>query len=201
MAGRRTPGQRAGLTRARIVAAARAVVAEHGVDGLTMRALAERLGVAPNALYSHVADKGALLDALLDDALAEVDATGADHAEPLEGLRGLMADTLRVLMAHPDLVPLYVARQGARGPNASRLGALMLELLQRAGVGAAGQAAAQRVLIVYTIGFAALGTRAPLEPERPVPPAELVDSFDQGLRWLLAGIRSEAAASSRRSSR
>jgi AcrR family transcriptional regulator len=37
-----------------------------------MRTLARRLGVAPNAVYSHVASKADLLDALLDDLLAEV---------------------------------------------------------------------------------------------------------------------------------
>ena len=38
-----------------------------------------------------------------------------------------------VLLAHPDLVALYLGRQGARGPNAVRLGEVMLALLARAG--------------------------------------------------------------------
>ncbi len=63
----RGPGQRAGLSQPAVLAAARELLATAGVDGLTMRALARRLDVAPNALYSHVRSKTDLLDALLDD--------------------------------------------------------------------------------------------------------------------------------------
>ena len=65
----RGPGQRAGLTRAAVLDTAHALLAEDGLDALTMRALARRLGVAPNALYSHVPGKTELVDALLDDRL------------------------------------------------------------------------------------------------------------------------------------
>jgi TetR/AcrR family transcriptional regulator, tetracycline repressor protein len=155
-----------------------------------MRALAERLGVSPNALYSHVADKTDLVDAVLDDVLAEVRAPAPDVEDPIAGLRALMASTHDVLLAHPGLVPLYVARQGARGANAHRLGDVMLALLERAGVSGTAAREALRVLIVYTIGFSAFATRSPLEvgADRPVPTKEMSENFDRGLRWLLAGI-------------
>jgi TetR/AcrR family transcriptional regulator, tetracycline repressor protein len=186
----RAPGQRAGLTRPRVLATAHELLAERGIDALTMRALAERLGVSPNTLYSHVADKTDLVDAILDDVLAEVEAPLADAEDPTAGLQALMASTHEVLLAHPDLVPLYVARQGARGPNAHRLGDVMLALLDRAGVRGDAALEARRVLIVYTIGFAAFANRPPFEDsaEGPVPPGRISDSFDSGLRWLLAGI-------------
>src|SRR5919106_90497 len=128
MSGSRTPGQRAGLSRERVLAVARELLAERGFDALTMRALADRLGVSPNAIYSHVEDKTDLVDALLDDVLAEVEAPGPDADDPIEGLHAIMTSTFDVLLAHPDLVPLYVARQGARGPNAYRLGDVMIAL-------------------------------------------------------------------------
>lgn len=179
----RLPGQRAGLTRDRVLAAAREVLADGGFDALTMRALAERLGVRPNALYSHVESKTALVDDLLDGALAEVDAPGPDVADPVAGMHALLASTHDVLLAHPDLVPLYLARQGARGPNAQRLGEIMLALLDRAGVTGPEAREALRVLIAYMIGFAAFVTGESSEPAD-----ELVDNFDRGLGWLLAGI-------------
>jgi TetR/AcrR family tetracycline transcriptional repressor len=186
----RTPGQRAGLTRARVLETAHELLGERGIDALTMRALAERLGVSPNTLYSHVADKTDLVDAILDDVLAEVDAPRSDVEDPTAGLHALMASTHEVLLAHPDLVPLYVARQGARGPNAHRLGDLMLALLDRAGVTGAAALEARRVLIVYTIGFAAFAARPPFEAgaEPPLPPERISENFLSGLGWLLAGI-------------
>ena len=180
----RAPGQRAGLTRARVLAAARELLAESGLAGVTMRALAQRLGVSPNALYSHVASKTALVDDVLDDLLAEVEAPDPATADPVAGLHALMASTHAVLLAHPDLVGLYLARQGARGPNAVRLGEVMLALLARAGVTGAAAREAQRVLIVYAIGFAAFT----VEPGDAPRPAELGATFERGLRWLLAGI-------------
>ncbi len=155
-----------------------------------MRALAERLDVAPNALYSHVPSKTALIDDVLDDVLDEVEAPAADVEDPHVGLHALMASTYQVLLAHPDLVPLYLARGGARGPNAQRLGDTVLALLACAGVSGTSAREALRVLIVYTIGFAAFATRPVIGPAAgPQLPAERMrGNFESGLRWLLAGI-------------
>jgi len=182
----RIPGQRAGLSRDRVLGAAREQIAEAGLEGLTMRALADRLGVTPNALYSHVESKTGLVDDLLDDVLAEVDepALGGD---PRAALHDLMSSTYDVLLAHPDLVPVYLARQGARGENAQRLGEIMLTQLERAGIGGPAAREAQRVLIVHTIGFAAFTSSAAGDP-RVLAPNELRSNFEAGLHWLLAGI-------------
>src|SRR5688572_24038246 len=118
----RTPGQRAGLSHDAVLSAARTVFAERGLEGVAMRAVPQDLGVAPSALYCHVADKGALVDALLDDVLGALDPPDPD-AEPLDGLRGVMLATFGLLGRHPGLVPLYLARQGARGTHAQVLGA------------------------------------------------------------------------------
>lgn len=183
------PGQRAGLSRALLLAAAHDLLAEQGLDGLTMRALAARLGVSPNALYSHVASKTALVDEILDDVLAEVEAPAPDVHDPGAGLHALMSSTYDVLLAHPDLVPVYVARGGARGANAQRLGEIMLGLLDRAGVDGSPALEARRVLIVFAIGVAAFTTHPPFEGgDRTHPPEEMRASFERGLRWLLTGI-------------
>lgn len=186
----RAPGQRAGLTRAAVLTASSEVLAKGGVEALTMRALARRLHVAPNALYSHVANKTALLDLLLDELLASVTAPAPDAEDPVAALVDLMTSTYEVLTAHPALVPLYLARQGARGPHAVRLGGVMDALLVGAGVDADGAAAARRVLIVHTIGSAAFATSAPAGPDtdRPLSPEESRRTFTRSLHWLLAGI-------------
>ncbi|NED95687.1 helix-turn-helix transcriptional regulator [Phytoactinopolyspora alkaliphila] len=197
MAGPRTPGQRAGLTRDTVLKTARDVLTERGLDGLTMRHLASRLGVAPNALYSYVANKTALVDDLLDDVLADVETPAPDSADPTGDLSVVMTSTFSVLLGHPDLVPLYLARQGARGPNAQRLGEVMLHLLAAAGLTGTAAHEARRVLIVFTIGFAALATPAPVEPEAapPLTADDVSGNFRRGLQWLLAGILGGPAVS------
>lgn len=179
----RGPGQRAGLSREAIVAVAREVLDDGAV--LSMRAVAGRLGVAPNALYSHVEGREGLLDAVLDDLLAALPLP--DPADdPEAGLTALMTATHELLLAHPGLVPHFVARQGSRGQNAQRLGEAMRVLLDRAGVhDRAAQDTAIRVLVVHTIGDAAVaagpGGTGPIDPDR------LRASYATGLRWLLDG--------------
>lgn len=162
-----------------------------------MRRLAARLDVAPNALYSHVANKTQLFDDLLDDLLEQVQAPPIDVEDPVAALTALMTSTYAVLTAHPSLVPLYLARQGARGSNAVRLGERMDALLARAGVADSGVPEARRVLIVHTIGFAAFSTGAE-EADASAPPVaneEAQRSFARGLQWVLAGIVHDARAS------
>jgi predicted RNase H-like nuclease len=66
------PPTRPPLTRDRVVAQAVALADEQGVAGLSMRALAARLGVEAMSLYHHVANKEALLDAMVDAVFAEM---------------------------------------------------------------------------------------------------------------------------------
>ncbi len=186
-----------------MLAAAHELLVAGGVDALSMRRLAARLEVAPNALYSHVASKTQLLDDLLDDLLAQVQAPPEDAEDPVAALAALMDSTYAVLIAHPSLVPLYLARQGARGANAVRLGERMDALLTRAGVPDRGVPEARRVLIVHTIGFAAFSTGAGMADGSapPVAAEEAGRNFARGLQWVLAGIVQDARESGQDSAR
>ena len=153
-AGTRGPGVRAGLTRDAVVAVARRIVDEDGLDALTLRRLAAELGVMPNALYSHVTSKAALLDLLMDDVAGEVEPPDPDAVEWREGLRALFASTRKTVGAAPELAPLFLSR-ASRGPNALRLGEVTLELLARGGIEGAAAVKALRMLLVYAFGYAA----------------------------------------------
>jgi len=158
-----------------------------------MRRLARRLGVAPNALYSHVADRDDLVDALLDDTLNEVRAPDPRSGDWRAGIETIMRRTYQVLLAHPDLVPLYVARRGARGPQAVALGEAMLEMLARGGIEGDAATEAMRTLIVHTIGFAAFATGDALPPgQSSLTPKALDRLFLRSLSWLLDGIAHDA---------
>ena len=179
----RGPGQRAGLTRAAVLDTAHALLAEEGFDALTMRALARRLGVAPNALYSHVPGKTELVDALLDDRLSLVEVPDPDAPDPVAALAALMTSSYEVLLGRPDLLPLYLSRQGSRGPNALRLGVATDALLTRLGLAAEAVPAARRALIVHAIGGAAFAGA-----DGPVARDLARTDFTRSLRWLLDGI-------------
>lgn len=190
MSATRGSGQRAGLTRPQVLAAARGLLAERGLAALTMRALAARLSVTPNALYSHVEGKEALVDDLLDDALGSVRVPPDDLRDPGAGVHAVMTASYDALLDHRDLVPLYLARQGARGPNAQHLGDVVLALLKQADVHGERAREALRILIIHTIGFAAFTSNALASTGDPdgAHAAELAMSFDRSLTWLLTGI-------------
>jgi AcrR family transcriptional regulator len=75
------------LTRERVVAEALMLIAEEGVEVLTMRTLGARLGVVPGALYRHVRSKEQLQDLIVDGVLAEVDCD-IDHARSSRSILG-----------------------------------------------------------------------------------------------------------------
>jgi AcrR family transcriptional regulator len=173
-----------------VLVAARELLAADGVGNLSMRALARSLGVAPNALYGHVGNRDQLIDLVLDDVLAQVHRPAEKDlaANPTGAVRDIMLSSYDVLVAHPGLMPAYLERQGARGVQAQQLGHVALDGLGRAGVEEATAREAMRVLIVYTIGFAALSARPADLGDPPLSPAELRANFRTGLDWLLLGI-------------
>ena len=211
---RRGPGERAGLDPDQVLEAARAVSLREGAANLSLRGVARELGVAPNAVYSYFPDKPALLAALLDGLLAEVEVAEPQRIDWREGLRDILRQTRRLLLSHQDLIPLFLSRPG-RGPHALRLGESMLALLERGGVSGRRAVDALRILLTYTLGFAALEAprRADPEGEARVTASEAVfraardqprlrelrrelarhpddRTFETGLGWLLAGMAS-----------
>ena len=188
----RGPGQRAGLDTVQVLAAARAVLRQDGVQALSLRAVARRLGVAPNTLYSHVAGKDDLLDLVLDDVLGGVAVPAEEEVQrdPWGAVRAIMLDSYDVLLAHPGLVPAYLDRQGARGVQARRLGVVTMRALGNAGLDEVAAREAIRVLIVNTVGFAAFSARPDGAGPGAIGADELRRNFENGLDWLLAGIGS-----------
>src|ERR1700744_2099374 len=73
MAKQKTPTRKP-LSRTRVLQAAVALADEAGLQGFSMRGLAQELGVVPMALYKHVANKEELLDGMVDIVFSEMQA-------------------------------------------------------------------------------------------------------------------------------
>ncbi|MCR6485165.1 TetR/AcrR family transcriptional regulator C-terminal domain-containing protein [Amycolatopsis sp. OK19-0408] len=99
-----------GLSRDRILREALALVDEEGLDAVSMRKLARRLGVDPMSLYNHVDGKEALLDGIAEVLLAAIPATtpGPDLRTTMSalahGFRG-------AVLGHPRAAPLVLTRR------------------------------------------------------------------------------------------
>lgn len=89
--------RRALLSRDVVLRAAVALADESGIDSLSMRNLAQALGVVPMALYKHVANKDELLDGMVDVVVGEIDA-------PVSGAHWRGAVRHRVLSARGALL-------------------------------------------------------------------------------------------------
>ena len=145
--------RRRALTRGRVVTEALAILSADGVEALSMRALAARLGVVPGALYRHVRSKEQLYDLILDAVLAEVDPP-ADPSLPWAERVTMLAHRLRaVLEGHPGLAGLLKTRDPL-SPHSLALAEAFLGPLDAAGLPGRQAARAFRLIYDYTLGFA-----------------------------------------------
>jgi AcrR family transcriptional regulator len=99
----RAPGR---LSREGIVAAAIELADRDGLDGLSMRRLAQHLGVDAMSIYYHVHDKRTLLGEMADAVAAEIPEAPSDG--PWTGrLRELVMGARRVMLRHPWVVRVF----------------------------------------------------------------------------------------------
>jgi AcrR family transcriptional regulator len=92
---RRTP-----LNRDRVLRAAVVLADDAGMDALSMRRLADKLGVVPMALYKHVANKDELLDGMVDVLIGEI-APAVQAGDWKRAVRQRVLSARQVLLRHP----------------------------------------------------------------------------------------------------
>lgn len=167
--GRRGPKR--ALTEDQILDAALALLDEGGPAAASVRGIAARVGVAPNAVYTYFPDKAAVVKGVVERLLGEVHAAapvvpGRPWRDSIEDLAVALR---RRLGAHPGAVPLMIGGP-IDGPHALSLGERLLELLDQAGLAPEDAARASYLLITYTFGSIALEVAeahsdGPLRPE------------------------------------
>jgi TetR/AcrR family tetracycline transcriptional repressor len=208
-AARHAPG--APLTRERIVTAALALVDREGLGALSMRRLGAELGVDPMAAYHYLPNKRALLDAIVEAVMAEIDLSLDDPALPAEERVMYAACAYRdVLLAHANALPILLSR-GPSTPAALRPVELLIGIFRDAGLSAGEALAAMNAVAATvrgTVGMVADTAAAPVDPDhleaqaRALPPDQfphlretalcvpdfLGKDFEFGIRALARGL-------------
>lgn len=102
------------LSRDLIRDSALAVIDAEGLPALSMRRLAQELGVQAASLYSHYRTKDEVLDAVANLLTEQVDTSGFAGGDWREGLRRWARSYHATLAAHPNAVPVVATGAGRR---------------------------------------------------------------------------------------
>ncbi|MEW1954108.1 TetR family transcriptional regulator [Terrabacter sp. NPDC080008] len=179
------------LSRDEVVATAVGLLRRYGLGDLTMRRLARELGVAPGALYWHVANKQELLVEVADALLSEIPPAPQGHP-PAEALAGLCVAVRDALVQVPDAADV-VGMAYAVDPGATRALRDVARLVHDAGAPASERDEVAALVVHHVLGsiggqqnrgLAALG-----DPDLPPPdPASEAKAFEVGLAVVIRGI-------------
>jgi AcrR family transcriptional regulator len=110
-------GPRPGLSVEEVVGAAIGIADAEGLSALSMRRVAERLGVSTMSVYTYVPGKGELVDLMVDEVMGEAvapDATGGGWREELEGVARRNWELYR---RHPWVLQVAATSRPPLGPN------------------------------------------------------------------------------------
>jgi AcrR family transcriptional regulator len=143
------------LSRAEVIEQALALLEEQGAGALSMRRLADRVGVSPNALYTHVRGKADLIDGIVDEVYGGIDLATDRTADWSKQLTALARAVREHLLAHPAVVPHALQRPGL-GPHGLRLGEAIYDVLRPAGFSDEAVVGTVYALLTYVLGFVAL---------------------------------------------
>ena len=174
---RRRPGPRRALTEDEILDAALCLLDDGGANAASIRGIAAKVGVAPNAVYTYFPDKAAVFEALVERLLGEVDHdTFGDRSRPWRDRVEALALELRErLCAHPGAVPLLVGGP-LNGPHALAINGPLLQLLADAGLAPGDAARAAYLLFAYVVGSVALEVSDVRQPGQLPPESERIDT-------------------------
>jgi TetR/AcrR family tetracycline transcriptional repressor len=123
------------LTKTAVVEQALALADAEGPEALTIRRLADQLGVTPMAIYWHFKNKDQLVTAVADHVMSEV-TPDRDQAAPWQDqLRSMVQALVRVVRAHPSGPALLAAADKSQVETFNRATDVVLGLLSEAGFG------------------------------------------------------------------
>ena len=209
------------LSTERVLRAAVDLADRGGFDSLSMRKLAQALGVEAMSLYNHVEDKAAILDGICEVVMAEF-AFPPESDDWRDLVRSGACAWRDMLRAHPNVIALFAERKHPLSSiDALRPMEFALDVLRRSGLPDAEVVNAFRVLGGYIMGFVMIETGKMMsgmggeqdatreDVAEFVPPGEVPNflallpylgscepnqNFDFGLELIISGIEARIAA-------
>jgi AcrR family transcriptional regulator len=130
-----------------------------GLETLSYRRLADRLGVTPMALYRHVGGRDALLDGIGDLVLDQLSLPESTEADWREQFRATARSFRALLIAHPAVVPIFLSRP-LFTPAGMRAADALLGLFKRAGFSAEDAVLAYRQAVRILLALITLETES-----------------------------------------
>lgn len=103
-------GRRQGLSIARVVESAITLADAEGLEAVSMRRVAQELGVVPMTLYTYVPDKATLLDLMLDRIYLRMRRTEKQESPWRERLEAIAEDNRALYEQHPWAAGLSASR-------------------------------------------------------------------------------------------
>lgn len=177
-----------------IVDAALELLAERGLDAVSMRNVGARIGVSTMPLYDRVGNKDALLDAMVDRALAGM-APAPKRNETWQRYATRWAHAVRARLTDTADLRLLI---GSRRPPFVEASRPLIDIMRADGFAADAAVQACRLLLWAVVGFATVEGRRPDDPvrgrRRPggdpsgITAREADALFELHMRYVLQGI-------------
>jgi TetR/AcrR family tetracycline transcriptional repressor len=165
-----------------VLETALALLDDVGLDAITIRRLAERLGVQPGALYRHFASKRELIDAMVDRVVAEAP-EAVFTGDWVNRVRSIAGSMRAGMLARRDGARL-MATFSRPGPGAVLAWERFVEVFTEAGLSTEDAMTAVDTVVSYVNGYTIE------EQARPGPdPGQKDRAFTAGLDLILDGIR------------
>ena len=168
------------LSRERVLEGAVAVADAEGIGSLTMRSLAQALGVKPMSVYHYVANKEAILDGIVDIVFAEIElpSPGGDWRDEMSRRA---ESARRALLRHPWAIGLMESRTSP-GQATLRHHDAVLGCLRGAGFSLPLTAHAYALLDSYVYGFALQEASLPFDSPETISEVagQMMEQFASG---------------------
>jgi TetR/AcrR family transcriptional regulator, tetracycline repressor protein len=155
-----------------VLDAAALIVETNGADALTVRGLADKLGVAVTALYWHVGDKQALLDGVAELAISRLGEVSVRGRKPADRVISIATSLRAMLLERAELVAL-VHRQGRTAALFQPARRILVGELREAGVSVVGVALGVQAVLDVVIGSVLLDRQLERQPAQRTQAEEL----------------------------